>query len=250
MTDCERLRRDAPGLVALPPDDPERAAAVAHASGCPGCADALRGAEQLQGLLGEAEPAGLEPGVLARAAAAIEEELVRERRRRSGWGALAAALVAAALLGLARHRGGSAADWTVAGLLVAVAVAVAALAARAPRAVLAVAAVAAAAAVCAGAGGPIEAGTGVHCLLVELLGAGAVLWVGWMALRGGTTRPARAAVAAAAAAGALAGAGALQVTCGAHGVAAHLLAFHAGGVALAAVAATLLWPRRRPVVAL
>jgi hypothetical protein len=55
-------------------------------------------------------------------------------------------------------------------------------------------------------------------------------------------------LAAAAAAGALAGDAALQVTCSAHGVGLHLLAFHAGGVVLAAAAASLL-RRGRPVAA-
>jgi hypothetical protein len=53
-------------------------------------------------------------------------------------------------------------------------------------------------------------------------------------------------MAAAAAAGALAGVAALQLTCGAHVAAPHVLAFHAGGVVLAAVTARLAWrwPRR------
>jgi hypothetical protein len=49
-------------------------------------------------------------------------------------------------------------------------------------------------------------------------------------------------VAAAAAAGALAADAALQVTCAAHTAVPHLLAFHVGGIVLAAAAAGVLWP--------
>jgi hypothetical protein len=246
MTDCERLREDAPGLLALPQGDPARAAAFAHAAGCPGCARALREAERLQAMLDALEPSALPVGALTRAAAAIEAELVRERRRRAGWGALAAAAATAVLVGLARHRAGTGLDWALAAALAAAGVALSALSVRLPLGVLGGAAVATGlAALLAGGEGQLQAEMGLHCLVTELACAGAVVWAGWMALRGGTTRPARRAVAAAAAAGALAGAGALQVTCGAHGVALHLLAFHAGGVVLAAAAAALLWRPRR-----
>jgi hypothetical protein len=245
MTTCERLRAEAAGLVALPPGDPEREAAFAHAAGCQGCARALRQAERLQALLAEAEPGALPPGAPARAARAIEEELVREGRRRSGWSAGMAALAAVLLLAVARHRGGSALDWCLFAGLGAAAAALAGLAARRPGAALAGALLSAlAAAGLAGHAGPLEAEAGLHCVLSELVCAGAVVWAGWMALRGGTTVPARSAVAAGAATGGLAGAAALQVTCGSHGVAGHLLLFHAGGLVLAVALAALLWRPR------
>jgi hypothetical protein len=249
MTQCERLRSDAPGLAALPADHPERAAAAAHARSCEGCARALREAERLQAMLAALEPGPLPSGALARAAAAIEEELVRERRRRSVWGAGAAAAVAGALVALARHREGGVLDWAVAAGLGVVAVALAALASRRPRLVIggAVAAVLAGAAVTGV--GSLEALAGLECLATELFGGAAIVWAGWLALRRSATRPARGAVAAAAGAGALAGAAALQLTCGAHGAAPHFLAFHAGGVLLAIVAAAALWRPRRVVVA-
>jgi hypothetical protein len=242
MTGCERIRADAPGLVALPAGDPEREAAFAHARGCEGCAGALREAERLQALLGALEPEPLPAGALARASAAIEEELVRERRRRSVWAAGAAAVLAAAIAGLARHREGLALDWALAGALAAVAVALAAIASRRPGIAIAGAAAAMiAAAGTARASGSLEAGIGLHCLLTELASAGALVWVGWVALRGSATRPARSATAAAAGAGALAAAAALQVTCGAHGLAGHFLLFHAGGLLLAVAAAGAAW---------
>jgi hypothetical protein len=245
VTECERIRADAAGLAALPPDDPERAAAFAHAQGCPGCARALAEAARLQALLGEDEAPALPAGALARAAQAIEEELGREARRRSAWAAAAAAAVLAAVVGLARRRQAAPLDWGVAAALGGLAVALAALARGRPRTALGAALAAAFAAILAGGAGPVEAETGVHCLLTELAGATAVVVAGWLALRGSATRPARAAVAAAAAAGALAGAAGLQIACPAHELASHLVLFHAGGVLLAAVAAALLAGGRR-----
>lgn len=245
MTDCERIRADAPGLSALPAEDPERRAAWAHAAGCQGCAAALRQAERLQGLLAGWAPEPLSEGALARASAAIEQELRREGRRRSAWAAGAAALLVALLLGLSRHRTGTAIDWALLGLLAAAALGLSALAARRPLPVVAAASAAAVVAALVGGGpGPLDAHRGLHCLLVEVLAGGLVLAAGWLALRGGTSRLTRRAAAATAAAGALAGAAALQVTCDAHGFDAHLLAFHAGGVLLAAAGAALLWTVR------
>jgi hypothetical protein len=83
MTECDRLRADAPGLAALRSDDPERVAAWSHASGCPGCASALREAERLQTLIAGCEPAPLPVGATERVARAIVAELRREARRRT-----------------------------------------------------------------------------------------------------------------------------------------------------------------------
>jgi hypothetical protein len=246
MTECERLRADAPGLAALPASDPERAAAWSHASGCVGCARALREAERLQALIAGWEPAPLPPSALARASLAIRDELQREARRRT-IGSVAAACAALVLaVGLARTRSPAAGDWAVAAAVGALAVALAATARRRPLLVTAAAALAAlSAALVLGGPGPLAASEGLRCLATELASAGAVVGAAWLALRGGTTSPARSAIAAAAAAGALAGDAALQITCEAHGAAPHLLAFHVGGVILAAAGASLLW-RGRP----
>jgi len=245
MTDCEVLCADAPGLVSLHADDPDRLAAFAHAASCRGCARALREAERLHVVRAELGPSAAPVVALAGTAQAIGRELVRERRRRSGWAAIAAAVVTAILVGFAGHRGGSGPDRVVAFALAAAGVALSALSATIPVGALTGAAVAAgAAALIAGREGPLEAETGVWCVLAELACAGVVVWTGWLALRGGTTRHARSAVAAAAAAGALAGAGALQITCSAHESALHLLVFHAGGVVLAATLAALIWRPR------
>ena len=251
MTNCERLRADAPGLASLPARDPERLAAFAHAAGCEGCARALREAERLQTLLGELSPSPLSAAAYGRAALAVEAELGREARRRAAWPVVAAAAFMAAMLAMARHPGGSALDWATAGSLGVVALALLALAGRRPWLVVAGAAAAAVvAALVAGHAGPLEPGQGAECLLWELCAAALVVGAGWLALRGGSTTPSRSAAAAAAAAGALAGDAALQVTCAAHGMGPHLLVFHAGGVLLAAALAGLLGrARRRPVAA-
>ncbi len=89
--------------------------------------------------------------------------------------------------------------------------------------------------------GPLDAALGLECLATEIASGAAVVGAVWLAVRGRTTSPARSAIAAAAAAGALAGDAALQVTCAAHIAAPHVLAFHLGGVILAAAAATALW---------
>jgi hypothetical protein len=250
MTRCERLCADAPGLAALPPDDPERTAAWAHAAGCEGCARALREAEQLQALLGEWHPGPVPAAALERAVRGIADELRRETRRRSVWSAGAAAAFMVGLVALSRHRGGTALDWATAAILGTLALVLAALAGRKPALTVASAAVAAlAAALVVGGPGPLEPGLGLDCLVSELASAAVVVGTGWMALRGGTSSLTRSTLAATAAAGALAGDAALQVVCGAHQIAPHLLAFHVGGLLLAAGAATLLWRPRRAVAA-
>jgi hypothetical protein len=241
MIDCDRLRADAPGLAALRSDDPERVAAWSHASDCPGCASALREAERLQALIAGSEPAPLPVGAAERAALAIVAELRREARRRA-LGSIAAICVSMLLLvGFARSRSRSSADWAMAGVLGGLAIVVAALARRRPLLVVGVTVLAALAAGLASGQTPLAGAPGVHCLATELASAAVVVGAVWLAVRGGTTSPARSAIAAAAAAGALAGDAALQVTCGAQDQVPHLLAFHVGGVLLAAAAASLLW---------
>jgi hypothetical protein len=242
VTVCERVCADAPGLAALPPGDPERTTAAVHAALCPGCARALREAERLQAVLGEWHPGPVPAAALERAARAIEEELRHEAWRRSAWSVGAAAAFMVGLVALSRHRGGTALDWATAAVVGALALVLAAVAGRRPALTVASAAVASlAAALVAGGRGPLEPGLGVECLVNELAAAALVVGAGWLALRGGTSSLTRSTLGAAAAAGALAGDAALQVVCGAHEFALHLLAFHVGGVLLAAAVAALLW---------
>ena len=248
MTPCERIRAEAPLLAALPPDDPEREAARSHASGCPDCARALHEAERLQALLSEAEAPPLPAGALERASLAISAELRHEGRLRALMSAAAAAGSFVAIAALARARSQAFVDWALAVALCAAALLLAAAARRRPLlAAGAALAAAAAGAVLLGSPGDLFPSTGVECLATELASAAAVVGAAWLALRGGTTSPARSAMAAAAAAGALAGDAALQVACPVRAAMPHLLAFHVGGVVVAAGGAGLLW--RRPLAA-
>jgi hypothetical protein len=242
MTECERVRADAPGLAALPSDDAERAAAWAHAKSCEGCARALREAERLRELIAGCASEPLPAGALERSSRAIGADLRREARWRAIASIAAVCASAAVILAFARDRSRSADDWALAGVLGALAVALAAVARRAPMLVAALAGVGALLAAAASGGpGPLAPRIGVDCLAAELGSAAAVMGAAWLALRGGSTSPARSTIAAAAASGALAGDAALQVTCAAHTSVAHLLAFHVGGVLLATTGAALLW---------
>jgi hypothetical protein len=247
VTACDRVRTGAPGLAALPPDDPERAAAWAHARGCSACARALREAERLQALVGEEwRPAPVTAAALERASGAIRADLRRDARRRAAASVAAAAAAAVALAGIARERSPSPADWVLAAVLLALALVLAAAAGRKPGIATGVAAGGAAvAAALTGHAGPLAAAVGAECVAAELVAGGAVAGAAWLALRRGTGAPAPLAMAAAAAAGALAGGAALQLTCEAGASALHAVVFHAGGIVLAATIAAAVWRRPR-----
>ena len=250
MTECERIRADAPGIAALRPDDPERVRASLHASACEGCARALREAGRLQSLVAAWEPAPLPAGALERASREIHAQLRREARRRL-FGSIAAVCASVIVfVGFARVRSPYPADWAIAGALWALAVVLAATASRRPLLVTGLAVGSAlAAAVISRAHGPLSASLGLECLATEVASAAAVVGAGWLALRGGTSSPSRAAIAAAGASGALAGDAALQITCAAHTAVPHVLAFHVGGIVLVAGMAMVLWRAPRRVTA-
>lgn len=251
MTECDRVRAEAPGLAALRSDDPERVAAWSHASGCAECTRALREAERLQILVAGWDPERLPAGATDGVARGIVAELRREAWRRA-LGSITAVCASMLLyVGFARTRSSSSEDWAMAGVLGAVAIGLAGFARRRPLPVLGLAVLVALAAGLASGETPLAGAPGVHCLATEIAAAAMVVGAVWLAIRGGTTAPARSAIAAAAAAGALAGDAALQVTCGAQNEVPHLLAFHVGGVLLAAAGLSLLWRAvaARPLVA-
>jgi hypothetical protein len=242
MTECDRIRGDAPGLAALDPRDPDRLGAMAHASGCAGCARAMEEAERLQLLLSAWEPAALPAGALERGSREIRAQLRREARRRlfgSVSGVCGSVLV---FVVFGRSRSRSASDWALAAGLWALAVVLASTASRKPllTTALAVAGGVAAALISGTPGGPLAGSLGIECLATEAASAAIVVGAVWLAYRGGTTSPPSTAIAVAAAVGALAGDAALQVTCAAHTALPHVLAFHVGGIALAAAAATVV----------
>jgi len=250
MTECDRIRADAPGLAALRPDDPERIAAMSHASGCAGCARALREGGRLQSLIAAYEPPPLPAGALQRASREIRAQLRRDARRRLIGSVAALCASVLVFVGFARSRSRSLSDWALAAVLWAFAVVLASTASRKPLLATAPAVLAAvAAATISGAPGPLAAPLGLECLATEVASAAIVVGAVWLALRGGTTSQSQSAMAAAAAAGALAGDAALQVTCAAHTSFPHLLAFHVGGIVIAAAGASVLWRRPQRVTA-
>lgn len=228
----------------------ERARWEGHVAGCAGCAAFARqlaiGVRAAAALPEPELPLALRQRLLAvfdeRAASAAGVPAAASRPR---WFAPASALAAlaafAVLLGLGRQRSGSGTDWGAALVLAAVA---ATLAARGGRVTWGVAAAAAAvtgvAALMSGGPGPLAALTGLDCLASEASAVAGTAGAMWLLLRRGPRSLTGTPLGALAVAGAVAGAGALQVTCGAHASAAHALAFHVGGVvgvALLAMAA-------------
>jgi hypothetical protein len=233
MTACDRIRAEAPGLAALRADDPERVAALAHARGCPECERALCEGERLQSLLARVEPEPLPAGALERVRGAVQEALRREARRRLVASVAALCVLPLVLVGFARSRSGSGADWALAAVLWSLAVAVASAGRAGP-----IAATGAAALV--GTAGPLDPSLGLECAGTELASAATVVLAAWIVARRDGTSVTRSTLLGAAVAGALAGDAALQLTCAARTSAPHLLAFHVGGVLLAAAAASAL----------
>jgi hypothetical protein len=259
MTICEEIAADAVGLVASPPDAPERARAEAHAREHAPCAAALAEARRVLALLDATPgPPPPTPEALQRAAAPILADLEAgamrpaRRSRRIAVATGGAAVAAWALpVALARHpvSGGRAFGTSVA---------LAALAALAAAATISAGGFVAAAfplfsaafSLMTGENGALEAGLGVHCALIEVgSGAGAVV-LAWLATRKAATpddRPSL--IVAAAGGGALAAQAALHVTCEASFDMPHLIVFHTGAVllvmGLALLAAYVLFARPR-----
>jgi hypothetical protein len=239
VTECDELRAKAAGIASLPEGDEERQAYLAHARGCPGCAEALREGEKLMAALGRSSLPAPSAGALRRASAPI----LRELRPTSSWGLRAGAALAAAAVPVlfARHHDWE--GWAAAAIVLAAATALSATAGLWKAGAWVALAASAGFALAAGgvpgfprAGAGLVPSVGLDCFGLEILG-GALAAV--VALRGA----ARGSVAAAAAAGALAAQAALHVACSAHLQAPHLWLFHVGGVAVAAALGFVLQQR-------
>jgi hypothetical protein len=230
---CAEIARDAAGLAALPADDAERAAAYAHAAGCPGCRAALAKGQALSALLGALPaPEPPSPAVLARVERELRAESARARTR-VGRAAAAAVVVAIALLIVfARHRDGDPGAWIASAVVGLIAVGLAATC-RSWAVAAAVVASAGFAAI-AGAGGGPSSGDGIHCLLSELVAGGLALGAATVAARRAGAPLSPALLGAMAAAGALGGQAALNLVCPARDIVGHLFALHTGGVLIAA----------------
>jgi hypothetical protein len=248
MSVCDELQPSWPILLGLPQDDPERTSALTHAAGCARCTAESRGVELL---LGQIDRLVLPPpsaAALRRAAAPILEDLARSAERRRRVAAVAAAgaslLGFALLVGMAQERGSR---W---GMALAFAVVASAATASAvlfrAHALWAIIPISAAMAAVLGDAHALNLDSAMRCALGEAIGASLPLAaLSYLLLR----KPfalGPSGAAAVAAGGALAGQAALVLTCASHGIE-HLMIFHAGTVALAAVLG-YLWGQR-PLIA-
>lgn len=237
MMSCEELRRDAAGVAALPAEDPLRVTARAHARGCATCAAALKEGERLFELLGAAPIPPPPMDVLRRVSASVLADrgpAPQVARGRWPWIALATVVAWALVAMVARDRAHDAASWVASvGVAVLAVVAGAAAHGRWGRpAAGAMALVSLSLVALAGAGGGFFASIGVKCVALELLAAAAPLGTtAWLAR---SASPTPGTFIGAAAAGALAGHAALHLTCPVRAATPHLLAFHTGGIVLAA----------------
>jgi hypothetical protein len=244
MNPCEHIRQQALALVALARGERELKEAWEHARTCAGCAQALHQAERILALVdAELAPSPPSAEALLRAKRAVELELDRQPARSLRAARVAAAVATisagAALAGpLARHHhhlDASSAALGAGAAMTAAALAWLGVGRRAAGAAFAACVVSLVVAALASGSFGLFAAVGVHCLALEFFTAAWPLAA--LAAAGGLSSSTSGwTTAALASAGALAGQAALHLTCPERSAAPHLLAFHVGGVMLAAVA--------------
>ena len=252
MSVCDELQSGWAVLLSLPSEDPQRQEGMAHAEGCERCTLEARGTQRMLGAFDALSVSPPSATALRRAAAPILEDMARsaeKRRRFATVVAAGASLVGFALLvGLAQERASGVAKWQIAVgfALVAAACTASAVLFRA-KALWAILPVSAAMAAVLGSTHALDVDAAVRCALCEGIGASLPLAaLSYLMLR----RPfslGPSGAAAAAAGGALVGQAALVLTCPSHGLE-HLMLFHAGTVALAAVLG-YLWGQRPLILA-
>jgi hypothetical protein len=247
MNPCEHICQQALALVASARGERELKEAWEHARTCARCATALHEGERMLALVdAELAPSPPSSEALLRAMRAVELELELELDRRPARSlqtarmavAVATISAGAALAGpFARHHYLDASSAALAAVAALTAAVLAWLGVGRRTAVAALAACAVSLVVAALASGSLGlfAAVGVHCLALELFTAAWPLAA--LAAAGGLSSSTSGwTTAALASAGALAGQGALHLTCPERSATPHLLAFHLGGVVLAAVA--------------
>jgi hypothetical protein len=241
MTQAEHIEESAAGVVSLPPEDPERVAAYAHARACATCARALRQAEGLLAALDALPVAPAPPAprlravarpILARLSASIVPTRLLSPILVSLW---------IVLVLLAKHRAGGVAAWVASATLGAAAlVALLLLRRLGSRAVALAFGASALMAAFAWSDGPLAPRLGVACLLTELGAAIVPLGIVVRAFIKRRSAAPTAGLALAAASGALVGQAALHLTCPQRTAGLHVLVFHCGGVLLAALIAAVV----------
>ena len=241
MTTCDQVRSLSTALAALARSDPDREAAEAHASSCPGCAQALREGARLLALI-DIELRAVPPSEAAieRARRAVLAELERDAGRAvAGWRAqiffaACAAFAFALLVLISRHPGPDPDSWMVAAAAASLAALLAGLSQRGASVALAAGGASVALAVLAGTASGLAPATGLKCTAVELVAAAVPFAVAALSRRTVPRPSAPGPAAALAAAAALAGQASLHLTCPVAHALPHLLAFHVAGVVLAA----------------
>jgi hypothetical protein len=240
-TICDEIASDAPGLMAMPPDAPERKRAEEHARTHADCARALDEARQLLALIGGKPMPSPSSAAMERAAAPV----LRSLEAATHFAGLVAAIVIVAwalpLAMMRAHLAGP--DFYVSIALATLAALTSALVVvRAGRTGLIFVGLSALAAVLPGDGsGGLEGALGLHCALTEaLVAAGAATGAFLYGLRGSRSFRDPRALAAALGGGALAGHAALEVGCRAAHSLSHSLIFHTLPVALAVALASWL----------
>jgi len=238
VTESAHILENAPGLAALPPDDSERVAAYAHAHDCGQCARALHQGERLLAALDTVPSTATPPPKRLRA-------IARPILARLSALVVPARLLSTVMVGLwlvlvfaAKRRTGGSTAWIESAALVSAALACLAWLRRiGPIAAWLVFGASALMAALVWGDEPFAPGKGVACVLTELAAAAvptAILVRAFIRRR--SMRPTLALVVVSAA-GALVGQAALLLTCPDRTSGLHVLAFHCGGVALAAAGA-------------
>lgn len=242
----EHFADRAGGIAQLAPDDPERVEATSHAQECSECARALRSGERLfEAFLVLPLPEPPSAALLSRIKREIHADLARVPERvvvKERPAVIAITVGVAFVLAsvLSKHEDVTTTRWTAALLVAAFAALLATLGGKRASVTLFTSIAASAGfSLYAQAGEGMSTGIGVRCALFEVgvalapLGAAA-----YLALSGGP----RGALpfAAVGAAGGLAGHAALHVHCPMHSAHPHLLAFHLGGVVVAALVGVAL----------
>ncbi len=251
MISCHEIQERAAYLASLPEADSERMLAVEHARGCSACAQALTEGERVIAMIDQLpQPPPPSRWALQRASEGILRELegksllpspVRTGApKRFGVAVPIFAGWAAAVL-LAKHRALDRSSWLWSLALLSTALSGLAGIMRFDAAVSAAAiGISAAFSGLIGSDGMLSPALGVKCVLIELFAASLPLATSAFLVATGRAANAPWRLPASAALGALAGQAGLHLTCPARTASPHLLAFHTGGVFLAAMLGLLI----------
>jgi hypothetical protein len=241
MTEGRHISEDAAGVAALDPSDPARLDAEAHARACPPCARSLEQADRMFVLLDKLPAAAEPPAASLRAASRLVLGRLATMAVPTRLLVVLLPSLWVILVVMAKHRATGVEPWVQSGLLVAASLISVSLL-RVLGVVSAGLALGASVLATAPGWGPgaLEVRHGVACLLTELgVAAAATALTAWVVVRRRSRYPAPAFVGTAVA-GALTGQAALQLSCPSGTAGLHLLAFHIGGVVLAALMARLV----------